>query len=336
VIVNPADTWSNLAYIAFGLWMMREARRGGRRDLALFGPASIAVGVFSGAYHASYTWMLQFFDFVGMFLFCFLVLTRNAERLGWIGAERRLAFYLGGVAGMSALVPLLFEAGLPIQGLVLALILVMVGQEAVLWRREGGRAPYRHYLGALALPTAAAVCSLLDVTRVWCDPTNHWIQGHAAWHLLSAASLVMLFRFYEEGRLKLMVTSLPPLERPVFWSVWMYSSRNDSMTISTRSTGRSPEAWASVSNLVMNAFFSVYSMYFCLSFVARQTSILTSGSSVDSLQACTMRGVAASTDLQKLMAVPTVRRSLVGCEPMMAPFEMPHWKDSNSIQFGCF
>jgi hypothetical protein len=72
VIVNPADTWSNLAYIAFGLWMMREARRGGRRDLALFGPASIAVGVFSGAYHASYTWMLQFFDFVGMFLFCFL------------------------------------------------------------------------------------------------------------------------------------------------------------------------------------------------------------------------------------------------------------------------
>jgi len=35
-------------------------------------------------------------------------------------------------------------------------------------------------------------------TRVWCDPTDHWIQGHAAWHLLSAASLVMLFRFYEK------------------------------------------------------------------------------------------------------------------------------------------
>ena len=136
--MNPADTWSNLAYIVFGLWMMREARRGGRRDLALFGPASIAVGVFSGVQHASDTWMLQFFDFVGMFLFCFLVLTRNAERLGWIGAERRLAFYLGGVAGMSALVPLLFEVGLPIQGLALGLILVMVGQEAVLWRREGG------------------------------------------------------------------------------------------------------------------------------------------------------------------------------------------------------
>lgn len=180
VIVNPADTWPNLDHIAVGLWMMREARRGGRSDLALFGPASIAVGVFSGAYHASYTWMPQFFDFVGRFLFCFLVLTRNAESPGWIGAERRLAFYLGGFAAMNALVPLLFEVGLPIQELVLALILVMVGQEAVLWRRESGGAPYRLYLGALAPLSAAAVCSLLDVTRVWWDPSDHWIRGHAA------------------------------------------------------------------------------------------------------------------------------------------------------------
>ena len=40
------------------------------------------------------------------------------------------------------------------------------------------------------------LCSALDVTRVWCDPENHWLQGHAAWHLLSAASLVALYRFY--------------------------------------------------------------------------------------------------------------------------------------------
>ena len=77
--MNPANTWSNLAYVALGLWMWRAAR--GRADLRRFGPASLAVGAFSFAYHASYTWALQFLDFVGMFLFCFLVLARNATPL---------------------------------------------------------------------------------------------------------------------------------------------------------------------------------------------------------------------------------------------------------------
>ncbi len=197
-VTNPANTWSNLLYVALGLLMWREARRRGSRALSLFGPASIAVGVFSLVYHASYTWFLQFFDFVGMFLFCFTVLSMNARRLGWIGAERQTAFYLGGVALFSALVPVLFEVGLPIQGLVGILALAMIGQELVLRRRHGARPAHRLWWTALALIAAASICSALDVTRVWCDPTDHWLQGHAAWHLLSAASLYALFRFYAE------------------------------------------------------------------------------------------------------------------------------------------
>jgi hypothetical protein len=195
-VTNPADTWSNLAYIALGIWMWRLARRSGRPELRLFGPASVAVGVFSGAYHASYTWFLQFFDFVGMFLFCFLVLTLNALRLGWIAPRHQTAFYLAGTALLSALVPAGFAVGFPIQALVFVLILAMVGQEIVLRRRSAG-VDYRPYAAALALLGAAAVCSALDVTRVWCDPQNHWLQGHAAWHVLTAASLFALYRFYE-------------------------------------------------------------------------------------------------------------------------------------------
>lgn len=196
-ITNPANTWSNLLYVALGLLMWREARRG-LRSLALFGPASVAVGVFSFAYHASYTWFLQFFDFVGMFLFCFTVLSRNALRLGWIAAERQTAFFAGGVAAASALVPALFEAGIPIQGIVLLLVLAMIGQELRLRRRDGVHPAHRRWWTALALIALAALLSALDVTRTWCDPANHWLQGHALWHLLSAASLYALFRFYAE------------------------------------------------------------------------------------------------------------------------------------------
>ena len=78
--------------------------------------------------------MLRLLDFVGMFLVCFLVLTLNALRRGWIGMRQRLAFYLGGTALLSALVPLGFAVGFPIQALVLFLILAMLGQE---WALRG-------------------------------------------------------------------------------------------------------------------------------------------------------------------------------------------------------
>ena len=197
LIVNPADTWSNLAYVVLGIFMWQSVRRTGRSDLRLFGPASVAVGVFSFAYHASYTWLLQFFDFVGMFLFCFLVIARNASRLGWIEPRREARFFALGVAGSSALVPLLFELGIAIQLTVAVCIAVALGQEAWLRRGSPGAALPRAYPIGLALLAAAALCSALDVTRLACDPTDHILQGHAAWHVLSALSLLAFFRFYE-------------------------------------------------------------------------------------------------------------------------------------------
>lgn len=201
-IVNPADTWSNLAYLLAALAMWRIARRAGRADLAHFAPASAAVGAFSFAYHASYTWLLQFFDFVGMFLFCFLVIARNAVRLGWIASARERVLWLGGALAASACVPPLFYAGIPIQSTVFALILLSVGQELALWRRTAPaqRGGYASYWAALAALAAAAAFSLADVTRAWCDPDDPWRQGHAFWHVLSAAALALLTRFYAARR----------------------------------------------------------------------------------------------------------------------------------------
>ena len=202
LVVNPADTWSNLAYLALGAWMIWQTRRIPPADrtasLALFGPASLVVGVFSLVYHASYTYFFQFFDFVAMFLFCFTVITANALRLGWIGPERSRAFLVAGVAGASALVPLVGETPFPIQGLVAVLIAAILVQEAVLRARARGRVRYGAFALALALLGGAAAASLADVTRTFCDPANHWLQGHALWHVLSAASLCALFHFYRQ------------------------------------------------------------------------------------------------------------------------------------------
>ena len=83
------------------------------------------------------------------------------------------------------------------------LIGVILGQEGVLYRRSRARpdaplhAPgYAAFWLALVLLAAGAAASLADVTRTWCDPSNHWLQGHALWHVLTAASLYALFVFY--------------------------------------------------------------------------------------------------------------------------------------------
>jgi hypothetical protein len=166
--------------------------------LSLFAPENVIVGAFSFVYHASYTYFLQLFGFVGMFLFCFVIVSANALRLGWIRHEQRLAFLIGGVVGFSALGPLLGETTIAIQSLVGLLIVAILAQEWAAFRRGGaGAADYRPFLVGLALLAAAAAFSLAGVTRAFCDPTNHWLQGHAIWHVLSAASLYAMFRFYE-------------------------------------------------------------------------------------------------------------------------------------------
>jgi hypothetical protein len=198
-VVNPADTWSNIAYLAMGVLMWHQSRKLGNPRLVIFGPASIIVGVASLAYHASYTYFLQFFDFVGMFLFCFTIITVNAIRLGWIRVQHQWLFLAVGTLMFSTLVPALSETSVPIQSLVALLIAFVLGQELVLYRRGRGVARSKDHLPfvvAIVLIAIAAAFSLADVTRLWCNPKNHWVQGHALWHVFSAASLYALFIFY--------------------------------------------------------------------------------------------------------------------------------------------
>jgi len=96
IIVAPANTWSNLAFIFFGAQMIKRSHNLNSRTLSMFGPASIMTGVTSLLYHASYTWFFQVFDFVGMFCFLFVIISLNSRRLGWI-----LPQYVHKFAGMS-------------------------------------------------------------------------------------------------------------------------------------------------------------------------------------------------------------------------------------------
>jgi hypothetical protein len=189
LVTEPANTWSNLVYLIVGGLLLRAAYRAGRRDLRAFGWATLVMGLLSLIYHASVNFLTQLLDFLGMYLLIALYLSRNLARLG--RARERL---YGLLLAVLMAVTLLFHAlHLPIQAIVGLLILAVLSTEVRLWRQPADRRPF--FL-SLALLCAASICSVLDVTRTLCDPQDHVLQGHAAWHLLSALSVAAAYRFY--------------------------------------------------------------------------------------------------------------------------------------------
>lgn len=196
-VVEPANTWSNLAYVGVGVALWLAARNVGSGHLRFFAPAAAIVGLSSGIYHASYTFVLQILDFFAMYVFCYLLITLNLRRLGLLGPDDWWRRFWQLVLGTTALTVGVDFLEIPIQGLVLLLILTIVGTE--LWiRRSGEEASLRFFVLSVALLTAGSVFSMLDLSRTWCDPTHPFLQGHAIWHLLSATSLWAAFFHYRQ------------------------------------------------------------------------------------------------------------------------------------------
>ena len=195
-IVEPANTWSNLALFALALFIWRRAR--GRDPLlAWFAPAAVFLGAASFIYHASYTFFFQFFDFMGMFVFIGIPLTINMVRMGFVergSIARTLAL---GVTVGCLLVLILYRLGVPIQGIVLLLTLTLIGTELRLMRSPERAPDYRFFYLMVVIMALASTFSVLDVTRILCEPGNHLFQGHATWHILSSLGMAAGYLFYE-------------------------------------------------------------------------------------------------------------------------------------------
>lgn len=194
---EPANAWSNLAYVLVAL-AIAAARRDERSPLLRrFAAAVATVGLCSFAYHASNVHVTQILDFFGMYVFCYLLLVINLRRLRVVSAAAPV--FSTGVLATTALTVGLVRTGFPIQAIVALLTLGIVASEVALYRRarrsdrerpgDGRGYPLRWFLLSFALLNAGAVLSALDVSRAWCDPQSHVLQGHAAWHVLTALSL---------------------------------------------------------------------------------------------------------------------------------------------------
>ncbi len=207
LVRQPANTWSNLGFVAMGLAVathsVRRRREPPRRSNPMttrVGPPALyaAVVVFLGPgsmfLHGSMTRWGGQVDVASMYLFAAFAVVYAVVRWRGLGWDALLA----GWAALSAVL-VISKLTLPVSsdvvfGLVLA---AAVGLETLAVRRRqlAMRTGWAAAAGAVFAVAFAIWLPSRTLDGALCDPDS-LLQGHAAWHLLCAVATGCIYAYY--------------------------------------------------------------------------------------------------------------------------------------------
>jgi hypothetical protein len=202
-VAQPANTWSSFGFVLIGLLIIRQSAEDShlrktnlmtrqRAHPRLFGATLILIGLGSAFYHASLTFVGQFFDLMGMYLAASFIVLYNHSRLSPLTGRSFVMAYL--LINTILAVTLIQYPTLRryIFGLMILATLVpeyrLRAQKTVMINSRLLQVAW----GTLLLAFAVWV---LDLTKILCNPTS-WLQGHALWHLLGAVAGGFLYLYY--------------------------------------------------------------------------------------------------------------------------------------------
>jgi hypothetical protein len=205
LIREPQNTWTNLAFVLGGAFLLSAASQRLGRGTGL---ALIAVGIGSFLYHASAATAFRHVDVGAMYwlflvslLLCVAALSprwrdRLEARAGVVVAVT-LAVAIGIAAARNSVVlgfkPLSLR---PVTALTAAVVILSLAEIAR--RRETIRAALE-LLGVVTVFGLAAACQTLDRPgEPWYRPEAR-VQAHAVWHVLAAASFVWAARLLDQA-----------------------------------------------------------------------------------------------------------------------------------------
>ncbi|HSD82293.1 MAG TPA: ceramidase domain-containing protein [Anaerolineae bacterium] len=178
--------------------------------------AAILIGLGSWFYHASLTFVGQWFDVMGMYLLGTFMVLYNVARLRPLSNR---AFVIGYAAfnlalGVSLIiVPELRRylfGGLLVMTIVLEGLLRQRRRNRVSPGERGGKGESRnpvsdgggYFVAALLIYVLAQIIWTLDLNHIVCHP-HGLLQGHAIWHVLTALSAGLLYLYYRSEHVTL-------------------------------------------------------------------------------------------------------------------------------------
>ena len=200
-VVEPLNGWTNLAYIIIGVVIYMTIRKRGDHHLLPFSILAVLVGLGSFGLHATGTQLGSTMDLSAMyFLSSYLIMLQlqvirpSAKRFFWVGFPALCIF---------SVVTFLYykKSALPIFISEVSVWIFLCLCHLYMTRsKPAERLSLKFFvLNALVFAAAFFVWQL-DVHKIWCDPQNHWINGHALWHLLNCNCYYLLYRFYSQFR----------------------------------------------------------------------------------------------------------------------------------------
>jgi hypothetical protein len=195
-----ANTLSNLGFVVSGLAIAahRDGLAAHRHLSTAFACLVVLLGPGSAAMHATQSTAGGRLDTLSMYLVAAFALSYAIMR--WLRGGLRLLVgaFVAVVAGCELIeawdveVPVLLRPG----NAAFAGALVAAAVVEVLIARRGETVARRGF----AVAALAAILAGFAVWNVgWCDPRS-LVQGHAIWHVLSAVSAYLLFRYYASER----------------------------------------------------------------------------------------------------------------------------------------
>ena len=197
-VAEPSNAWSSVAYVLIGLVMLIQALRPVvlPRSIAV-AAAQIMIGLGSFFFHSSGIFWGELVDQVGMFMLSALILAFSAAQARGFGPGRTVAIYAGLLVASTLMMLVIRPIGIPLFALQLGVALVW---QLSLYRAAGPaeRLSYRPFFIGLGIFLVSFAIWLTDITGLVCNPDNHFITGHAIWHVLNAISVVFLGVFYRE------------------------------------------------------------------------------------------------------------------------------------------
>jgi len=210
LVRQPANTLSNLGFVAVGLAVatargVARARGGGANPLtsrrlvstlaalviALLGPGSMFL-------HASLTSWGGRVDVLSMYLWASFAIAHAARRALRLSTAGFLALF---GALLAATTWSKLASDVSSDAIFGGLLAGFVLGEGAVWRRRE-LAQQRRWLALAALAFGAGFALWLPSRRsdgALCDPDS-WLQGHAAWHLLCAASVGAIWLYWRSER----------------------------------------------------------------------------------------------------------------------------------------
>jgi len=191
-INEPANTWSNLSFIIVGLIILKKINNLNDKMLRDFGYIVIVMGLCSFFYHATNNFLTQFIDFLGMFLLTSFMLAQQVKRLR--GEDpRNYATLFWFFMFISTCLFWMFDLyQVPIQLIVTLEVIPMLILEVICCAKEKRTKELSWFLGCLITMIVAQTFSMLDHKRLWCEPENLFLHGHALWHIFGGLGMLFL------------------------------------------------------------------------------------------------------------------------------------------------